>query len=171
MATTIASDLAAGQLAFVGEARFTMERSIVCAELFNKVQLPDGSKSYYVPKFGQIAATDLTDGVDMTDAQSLTITGTTHTTDEAGCKVIITKKLREQMKADAYRAAGLIVGNAMAQKIDEDGVDLFSGLNSGLGSAGTVFSTSYMHAAVAQCYGQDEPVPDPLYFVLHPYQY
>lgn len=122
-------------------------------------------------KFGNITANDLTDGIDMTEAQQLSITGTTHTTDEAGCKVIITKKLRAQLKEDAYTAAGKVIGNAIKKKIDQDGLALFSGLDSGLGAAGTTFTMDFLLSSITQCHGQAEPVPEPIQCVLHPYQY
>jgi len=171
MAYTIATDLAAGQIAMIGEARFTLEHDVVLDGLFTKATLEKGEKSKFYPKFGSVTASDLTDGVDMTDAQSLTITGTTHITDEAGCKVIVTKKLVQQLKEDTFRATGKIIGNAMRKKIETDGLGLFSGLANGLGSSGTTFSIAYMQAAVTQMYGQSEPAPDPIYAVLHPYTY
>jgi len=171
MPVTNAADLTAGQIAMVGTARYTYEHRTLCTKLFTKMSLGAGEKSLYIPKFGTITASDLTDGVDMTNSQQLTITGTTHTTDEAGCKVIITKKLRQQMKEDAYKAAGKVIGNAMLKKIDQDGLSLFSGLNTSVGSAGTSFSIDYLRAAISQCYGQAEPVPLPLQAVLHPYHY
>jgi len=128
-----------------------------------------GEKSYYLPKFGTITANNLTDGIDMTQSQTLSITGTTHTTNEAGCKVIITKKLRQQLKEDAYRAAGKVIGNAMGKKMDKDGLTLYSGLDSGLSNANTAFGLGYAAAAVTQCVGQSEPAPMPMSFVLHPY--
>lgn len=139
--------------------------------LCDRHNLGPGEKSLYIPKFGGVTANDLTDGVDMTEAQSLTITGTTHTTDEAGCKVIITKKLRNQLKEDAYRAAGKVIGNAMGKKMDQDGLSLFSGLDSGVGVATNTFSLDYLLAAVTQCYTQAEPVPLPMSCVLHPGTY
>ena len=170
MAITIASDLAAGQIAMVGAARYTYEHDSLCPALFTKITMGKGEKSHYIPKFGTVTAKDLTDGVDMTEAQALSITGTTHTTDEAGCKVVITRKLREQLKEDAYRAAGKVIGNAMSKKMDTDGLGLFSGLDSGLGAAGTTFSLDYLLASVSQCHGQAEPVPPPLMTVVHAYQ-
>jgi hypothetical protein len=167
---TKAADLAAGQIAMVASARYTMEHAVVSANTFTKMQLGAGNKSQYIPKFGKITASDLTDGIDMTEGQQLTITGTEHTTDEAGCKVIITKKLRNQLKEDAYRAAGKVIGNAMGKKIDQDGLSLYSGLNSGLGAAATTLTLGYHAAAVAQCIGQSEPTPMPLVAVYHPYQ-
>lgn len=169
MATTKATDLASGQIAMVAAARFTYEHNSICPQVFTRMELAPGEKSVYIPKFGQVTAKDLTDGVDMTEAQSLTITGTTHTTDEAGCKVIITRKLRHQLKADAYAAAGRVIGTAMWSKIDTDGLALFSGLDTGLGAAGTTFSIDYLQAAVSQCYGQAEPVPLPMVCVIHAY--
>lgn len=168
---TTASDLAAGQIAMVGSARYTMEHNTICTKLFTKMTLEQGEKSLFIPKFSTVSAKDLQDGVDMTEAQQLSIGGTTHTTDEAGCKVIITKKLRNQLKENAYRAAGKVIGNAMAKKIDVDGLSLFSGLDNGLGAAGTTFSIDYMRAAVSQCHGQSEPVPEPIYCVVHPYHF
>ncbi len=171
MAITNAADLTAGQIAMVGEARYTFEHRAVMTNLTTRMTLGPGEKSLYIPKFGGVTAKDLTDGVDMTEAQSLTITGTVHSTDEAGCKVIITKKLRNQLKEDAFRAAGKVIGNAMGKKMDQDGLTLFSGLDTGIGSATTTFSLDYLLAAISQCYGQGEPVPLPITAVLHPHQY
>jgi len=171
MPITTASDLTNGQTAMVGQARYVYEHKTLCTKLFNKMTLGPGEKSLYLPKFGKVTASDLTDGIDMTDAQQLTITGTTHTTDEAGCKVVITKKLRSQLKEDAYKAAGAVIGNAMMKKIDQDGLTLFSGLDTTIGAANTSFSIDYLRAAISQCYGQSEPVPLPIQCVLHPYHY
>ncbi len=167
---TDAGDLAAGQIAMVAKARYTYERVAVCTNLFTKMTLDAGEKSKYIPKFASGgAAGDLTDGVDMTQETALTITGTTHTTDEAGCKVIITKKLRNQLKEDAYTAAGKVIGNMMGRKIDTDGVGLFSGLDSSLGAASSVLAIGSIAAAVAQLKGQSEPVPEPYVGAFHPY--
>lgn len=169
MANTTAADLAAGSIAMVGEARYTLEHQAVMTNLVDRRTLAPGEKSLLLPKFGSISASDLTDGIDMSTSETMTITGTTHTTDEAGCKVIITKKLRQQLKEDAYRAAGKIIGSAMAKKIDTDILALFSGLDSGLGSSTTTFSIDYFLAAVTQCNGQSEPCPMPMACILHPY--
>lgn len=139
--------------------------------LFDKHTLGAGEKSLFIPKFGKATAKDLTDGVDMTETNLLTISGTEHVTDEAGCKVVITKKLRNQLKEDAYKAAGKVIGNAMLKKIEQDGLSLFSGLSGGLKSGTTTLSIQYIQALVTQMYGQDEPAPDPIHCVLHPYQY
>jgi hypothetical protein len=171
MAYTKASDLSDGQIAMVGQARFTIEQENVLPGLFSSYTLAQGEKSIFIPKFGQVEAKDLTDGVDMTEAQQLTIGGTTHTTDEAGCKVIVTRKLREQLKAPVFDAAGKVIGNAMKKKIEQDGLSLFSGLSNGVGSGTTTCSIAYVQAAVTQLYGQSEPAPEPIHCVLHPYQY
>jgi len=168
--TTVASDLAAGQIAMVGTARYTYEHKTLCTQLFTRMTLAPGEKSLFIPKFGTVTARDLTDGVDMTESQALTIGGTTHTTDEAGCKVIITRKLRHQLKEDAYKAAGRVIGNAMAKKIDQDGLALFDGLSGTLGAGGTI-SIDYVQAAVTQLLGQSEPAPEPFMCVLHPYHF
>jgi len=168
---TTATDLTDGQIAMVGTARYTYEHENVLPGLFDKHTLGAGEKSLFIPKFGRITAKDLTDGVDMTEEQALTLAGTTHTTDEAGCKVIVTKKLRNQLKEDAFKAAGKVIGNAMKKKMEKDGLTLFSGLSNVIGSGTTVLTTAYVQAAVTQLFGQDEPAPEPIHCVLHPYQY
>ena len=138
--------------------------------MFKKRIFEPGEKSKYIPKFASGGeAQDLTDGVDMTTETAITITGTTFTTDEAGCKVIITRKLRNQLKEDAYIAAGKIVGNMMGRKIDNDGVALFSGLSNSLGAASTTLTLGLIAAGVSQMKGQSEPVPEPYVAVFHPH--
>ena len=167
----IATDLSNGQIAMVAAARFTYERTAVCTQVFTRMTLDAGEKSRYIPKFGSGgAAVNLTDGVDMAQETALTISGSTFTTSEAGCKVIITKKLRNQLKEDAYSAAGRVIGNMMGRKIDQDGVALFSGFSGTVGFASTTLTLGFIGASVAQLYGQSEPVPGPFVGVFHPYQ-
>jgi hypothetical protein len=169
MPPTDAADLAAGAVAMVGEARFTIEHQAVFTNTVVPMKMAQGEKSIYIPKFGTVVTEDLIDGVDMANSQALTITGTTHTTDEAGCKVIVTKKLKNHLKAPAFRAAGKVIGNSMQKSIDKAGLALYSGLDSGLSQANNSFTLGYLAAAVTQCIGQSEPSPIPLAVVAHPY--
>ena len=166
---TTAADLAAGAVAMVGEARLTIEHQAVFINTVEKRKMGQGEKSLYLPKFGTVVSEALTEGVDMTNAQALTITGSTFTTGETGCKVIVTKKLRLQLKADAFGMAGRVIGNGMQKKIDQDGLALYSGLDNGLSNANTSFSLGYLAAAITQCIGGSEPSPKPLSCVAHPY--
>jgi len=147
----------------------TIEHQAVFTNTVTKMKMGQGEKSIYIPKFGTITCEDLIDGVDMSNDQQLTITGTTHTTDEAGCKVVVTKRLRNHLQANAFRSAGRVIGNAMQKKIDTDGLALYSGIDNGLSNANTSFSIGYFAAAVTQCIGQAEPSPMPLSLVAHPY--
>lgn len=169
MPPTDAADLAAGAVAMVGEARFTIEHQAVFTNTVMPRKMGQGEKSIYIPKFGNVTCEDLIDGVDMANSQKLTITGTTHTTDETGCKVIVTKKLKNHLKAPAFRAAGKVIGNAMQKNIDLAGLALYSGLDNGLSNANTSFSLGYLAAAATQCMGQSEPCPPPMCLVAHPY--
>jgi len=166
---TTAADLAAGSKAMIGAARYTYEPIQVFKNTVTVHRMGKGEKSYYVPKFGTIAVERLTDGIDMTNSQTLAITGTTHTTNETGAKVIVTRKLKQQFTEDVARSAGKVIGNAMGKQMDVDGITLFSGLDNGLGSGSTTFALGYSAAAVSQCIGQAEPAPMPMSFVLHPY--
>ena len=169
MATTTAADLAAGAIAMVAEARFTIQHQAVFIITVDKRSMGQGQKSMFVPKFGTVVCEDLMDGVEIPNSQTLTLSGTTHTTDEVGAIVVITKKLRQQLTADAFRVGGKVLGEGMQKKLDESGLSLFSGLNSGLSNANTSFSVGYLAAAITQCLGQSEPCPPPLSCVAHPY--
>ena len=169
MATTTAADLAAGAIAMVAEARFTIQHQAVFINTVDKRSMGQGQKSMFVPKFGTVVCEDLMDGVEIPNSQTLTLSGTTHTTDEVGAIVVITKKLRQQLTADAFRVGGKVLGDGMQKKLDESGLSLFSGLNSGLSNANTSFSVGYLAAAITQCLGQSEPCPPPLSCVAHPY--
>lgn len=169
MGNTTAADLAAGAMAMVGEARFQIEHQAVFTNTVLHMKMGQGEKSIYIPKFGAVTCEDLVDGVDMANSQTMSITGTTHVTDEAGCKIIVTKRLKLQLKADAFRSAGKVIGNGMQKKIDTDGLALYSGLDSGLSNANTSFTLGYLAAAITQCKGQSEPCPEPMSCVGHPY--
>ena len=164
-----AADLAAGAVAMVGESRFVIEHQAVFVNTVDKRTMGQGEKSLYLPKYGTVTSEALTDGIDMTNAQAVTISGSTFTTAEAGCKVIITKKLKLQLKADAFRSMGKIIGNAMQKKIDQDGLALYSGLDSGMSNANSSINLNYLSAAITQCIGQSEPAPQPMAAVAHPY--
>jgi hypothetical protein len=170
MAITTATTLTAAQTAMVAEARFTFEHVALMTNLVTRKVLPKGAKSIYIPKFSTVSAADLTDGVDMTASQTLAVSGTTHTTDEAGCKVILTKKLLAQMSEDMFSVAGKLIGNAMGKKIDTDLLALFDGLSGSLGTSNTNITLGHIAAAHAQLIGGSEPVPPPFSLVLHPYQ-
>ncbi len=171
--TTMATDdsLSSGQIAMVAAARFTYEHNAVCPNVFTKMMLGKGNKSQTTVKFSSGgAAWDLEDGKDMTNEQALIITTVDHTTDEAGCKMLLSDKLINQLNADAMKAGGVVIGNMMAKKMAQDGNSLFSGFSNGLTNAGTVLSLGYHTAAIGQLMGQSEPCPWPIVAVYHPHQ-
>ena len=168
---TIATDLAAAQIAMVAAAKYTYEHNPVAPNVFTRMPLGKGNKSQTTFKFASGGlAWDLEDGVDMTNEQALTITTVDHTTDEAGCKVIVSRKLRNQMTEDVMKAGGKVIGNMMSRKMDRDGLALLSGFSNGFTNAGTVLSLGYLSAAVSQLDGQSEPCPRPLVMAVHPHQ-
>ncbi len=171
--TTMATDdsLASGQIAMVAAARFTYEHNAVCPNVFTKMMLGKGNKSQTTVKFSSGgSAWDLEDGKDMTNEQALQITTVDHTTDEAGCKMLLSDKLINQLDADAMRAGGRVIGNMMAKKMAQDGNVLFSGFSNGITAAATVLSLGYHTAAITQLKGQSEPVPWPMVAGYRPHQ-
>lgn len=170
MGITNAAELTAASIAMVAEARFTYEHAAVMTNLVTKIQLEKGQKSKYIPKYGSVSVDALADGQDMTESQTLAITGTTHTTSEVGGKVILTDKVAHDISEDGLVIAGKVLGNAMGKKIDKDLLALFDGFSNALGGSTTDFGQEYIAAAAANLMGRSEPAPQPYACVMHPYQ-
>ena len=165
----------------IREARYTQEANTPSWQLIEKVSLPRGASTVRWPKFGTFTISDLLDGQDMTDEQSLGMTYVDLTATERGAKIIVTDKLaREWGTTDVFGVIGTQCGNAAARKQDRDTQALYSGLNGGTayGAAAASFSHANFAATIARARGGsgssansdgNEPF-DPTYAVVHPHQ-
>ena len=156
------------------EARFTERFDNPMAALCWKIpkQLHKGS-NINVPYWGTVTAYNLTEGVDMVSAEKMEDTLVTITPGEVGCKIIITDKLVRDNQMDVIRAAGRVLGEAMAYKQDSDILaQLDDGTNS-LGSTATTMTLGVIAAARALLMGNavstGGPCRPPYACVHHPY--
>ena len=76
------------QRVVIAKARYTMEHNQPCVELVEKMSLGQGERAITVPKVGQMTASDLVDGVDITDSEAIGMTTADLTTGEVGLKVM-----------------------------------------------------------------------------------
>jgi len=156
------------------EARFTERFDNPMAALCWKIpkKLHKGS-TINVPYFGTVVAYNLTEGVDMATPEKMEDTLVTITPGEVGCKIIITDKLVRDNQMDIIRAAGRILGEAMAYKQDYDILGQLDDATTSLGSTSTTMTLGVIAAARALLMGNavsaGGPARPPYACVHHPY--
>lgn len=171
--TATTGQLENAQGIILAQARFTGEHNAPCAHLIEHFRLPQGNKQITVPKVGQMTAEDLTDGVDMVQAEDIGMTTKDLTPAEVGLKVILTDKLVRQQNDNVFKMIGRQMGDAFARKKDKGIIALFAGLGTGLtttrGYLGydNVFLTLENAAGLA-AFAKAQLFPPPVYCVHHP---
>ena len=167
--TATTGNLADAQRIVVEQARYTAENNAPMLGLVEKFTLGKGEKSITVPKVGQMTASALTDGIDLTDTEDIGMTTVSLTTAEVGLKVILTDKLVRQENEDVFRIVGRQAGDAVARKKDTDLLALFSSLNGGvdLGSAGKDMELGNLMVLIGTAKAGN--YPKPVHVVHHPW--
>tara|TARA_R100000231_G_scaffold66569_2_gene53335 strand:+ start:2785 stop:3597 length:813 start_codon:yes stop_codon:yes gene_type:complete len=148
--------------------RYTEEHNMPVVNLIEKFTLRKGEKQIDIPKAGQMTASDLVDGIDMTDSEDIDATVVTATTAEVGLKVIITDKLARQFNQDVFGVVGRQMGDAMARKKDTDAIALFSALNEGTAFGADNANLSYANASATIANAKANKFGNPLFVVHHP---
>ncbi len=178
--TATTGNLASAQRTIIESARRTQEYNAPSWQLITKVPLPKGASTVTMPKVGQYTISDLVDGQDMTDEQSIGMTTVDLTATERGAKIIVTDKLvRQNGTTSIFSIIGDQFGDAAARKQDRDTQALYAGLNGGTayGQASAAFDLSAFSATIAKAKGggrtssgelQGEPFR-PTYAVHHPH--
>jgi len=128
-------------------------------------------KSVNFTKWDAITSSDVgggTEGTDYTTNKSLTSSVVSGTVDEHLIMSTITDLSRDSSVEDIDAGAGTLLGNALAGKLDDDLVGLFSGFSQTVAGAGSVFSHDDIMAAVQ--YLKNANAPGPYFGVFHPKQ-
>ena len=155
----------------IAEARRTQMHRTVMEPLVRTYRVPRGAGDQLeIPKFGAVTANALAEGVDMANPQTLTTTKVVVTPAEVGAQVVITDRALRTAREDMARAAGRVLGDAIAKKLDQDLLGLLDGFSTSLGGAGTNITMGHLRAAVSRLHAAAEPAPLPYAAVLHPYQ-
>lgn len=155
----------------LAESRYTVENKPVMKQLVKNVTLgPHGGADYRIPKYGTVSAGALTRGVDMNQGQMLSDSLQTITPSEIGLQVILLDHLIRTVRDDIPAIAGKLMGEALARKLDQDGITMLDGFSTALGSAGTALTWEYVAAAESAISGDTEPAPGPIYGVFHTHQ-
>ncbi len=151
----------------IAQARFTAEEQSLMMGLVTQYNIAnEAGKTVQIPKYPAIAATDLTEGTDMSSTQVST-SSVTVTVGEVGAQVVLTDMAAFGAGNPAVEL-GTVLGNAIATKMDKDLLALFSGFSSGLGAAGAEITVADLFKAQATL--RANKVTGNLAAVLHPFQ-
>ncbi len=165
--TATTGSLENAQRIIISTARYTEEHNAPAMNLIEKFTLPKGSKQVTVPKVGQMSMSDLVDGLDIVDEESIGMTTVDLTAAEVGAKVILTDKLVRQSATNVFSIIGRQLGDGMARKKDVDVLALYSGFSTDIGAAGRSMSLANVSAAVA--YAKGKKFGSNVYIVQHPF--
>jgi len=165
--TATTGSLENAQRIIISTARYTEEHNAPAMNLIEKFTLGKGNKQVTVPKVGQMSMSDLVDGLDIVDEESIGMTTVDLTASEVGAKVILTDKLVRQSATNVFSIIGRQLGDGMARKKDVDVLALYSGFSTDIGAAGRSMSLANVSAAVA--YAKGKKFGSNVYIVQHPF--
>ena len=134
-------------------------------------QLHDG-KTVNLPTLGTVTARSLTEGIENTISETMSDTSVTITPGEVGAIIVVTDKMVRDNNEDIKGAAGVMLGNAMEVKRDQDLLLQLASAGTTLGAGGTA-TLGQVAAARSIIKGNPTssggPGPGSLVLVHHPY--
>jgi N4-gp56 family major capsid protein len=152
----------------VAEAMFqAQERSIMRNLVKNYTMGANNGKTITVPKWDTVAAAGLTEGTDLTNT-ALNTTSSVLTVSEVGVMATVTDLALRTSATNVVADAGRLMGEAIAKKMDQDLLGLFSGFGTSIGDGTTQLGAAAIFEAVAKLRAQGVSGAD-IYAVVHPY--
>ena len=166
--TATTGSLENAQRIIIATARYTEEHNAPAMALIEQFNLPSGSKQVTVPKVGSMTMSDLTDGLDIVDEESIGMTTVDLTASEVGAKIFITDTLARQSAENVFSIIGRQLGDGMARKKDTDVIALYTNLNGGtkLGADGRNMNVANTHAIISNA--KANKFGNHLYILHHP---
>jgi hypothetical protein len=127
-----------------------------------------GMAARYLPIYPSLTAQAVSEGVDYSNATEWTKTAQmTLTPQIVKSQVVLTDARIQTDPDDARNAAADEMGGAIATKIDQDLLGLFSGLSTDKGTSGSALTIARCAAGMAVL--TNNKARAPFFFVLHPY--
>jgi hypothetical protein len=152
----------------IGSARYTIEHNAPVYATCQHDRLGKGEDTGVFLKVGQMSMSDLEDGRDMIDEEEIALSTVSVTTAEVGAKIILTDKMMRQQSKLSFSTVGRQMGDGYKRKREDDGINLFSGLNGGtsLGAAAADFSVANATACVSVA--KTQKMGEDLMMIQHP---
>jgi len=154
-------------------ARIVREYEGVVPQLVDKQTLGEGiGLSWQEISYSQLTAQAITENTELDNPQQIADSLLTITPTVVGIETFITDRVKARINKKGFAKIGQLAQNAIQRKKDQDGITLFA---SATGSAdpgsGATLTSGYIAAACSKIRGNTtESGPDPIRFVLHPYQ-
>lgn len=163
--TTLNSELFTNLLA---EAQFAAYENSIARQIVNAFDYPaNAGKTLQVPIYSSVSATDLTEGVAPSAADTNT-TSATITLGEIGTFFQITDMLRDSASRDVIADLGMNAGRAIAEKMDKGVFDLFTSFTTQIGVEDAAITVDNIFEAAATL--RSNKVMGPYYAVVDPRQ-
>jgi N4-gp56 family major capsid protein len=143
------------------------ERSIMRGLVKNYSIPASNGKTITVPIYPTQSAAALTEGNEVSNTEVST-NGVTLTVSTVAIRTIVTDLVRASAASNVVADMGRLFGEAIAKKMDQDLLALFSGFSTGVGGASTAMSAALVAQAVARLRANAVP-SDALACVVNPY--
>lgn len=154
--------------AITAEAMFVANERSIMRGLVKNFSLPAGSgKTITVPRYPVQSAAALTEG-DEASNTAVSTDGATLTVSTVAIRTLVTDLVKASAASNVVADLGRLFGEAIAKKMDQDLLALFSGFSTGVGGASTALSAAVVAQAVARLRANAVP-SDALACVVHPY--
>jgi|TARA_R110000751_G_scaffold74590_3_gene150604 N4-gp56 family major capsid protein len=167
MAATTSTTLDDLFVNIIAQARFTAEEQSLMMGLVTQYNIgSEAGKTIQVPKYPAIAAADLTEGTDM-GSTTVSTSSVSVAVGEVGAQVLLTDVATYGAGNPALEL-GTVLGNAIATKMDQDLLALFTGFTAAFGAAGQEITVADLFKAAATL--RANKVTGVINAVVHPYQ-
>jgi N4-gp56 family major capsid protein len=154
--------------AITAEAMFVANERSIMRGLVKNYSIPaSNGKTITVPIYPAQSAAAVTEGDEVTNTEVST-NGVTLTVSTVAIRTIITDLVRASSASNVVADMGRLFGEAIAKKMDQDLLALFSGFATNVGDATTAFSAATLAQAVARLRANAVP-SDALACVVNPY--
>jgi len=118
-------------------------------QLVARYDIPKGAKQVNVPIWGRNDAAALSEGVDISAPQQLSVSVTSITASEHGILTFVSDKLTRQNNEDILSHVGEVQGGALGRLLEDDLIVLFDGFSNSIGSAGSFLTLYHVAGAVS----------------------
>ena len=118
-------------------------------QLVARYDIPKGAKQVNVPIWGRNDAAALTEGVDISTPQQLSVSVTSITASEHGIMTFVSDRLTRQNNEDILSHVGEVQGGALGRLLEDDLIVLFDGFSNSIGSAGSMLTFYHVAGAVS----------------------
>jgi len=133
----------------IQEAIFTAQQRSLVRNFVSIYDISSQSgKTVQVPIYPEVAAAALTEGTDLSST-AVSTSSKTITVAEVGVQAVLTDLAAQAAAGDVAGDLGRVLGEAVAKKMDQDLIGLFTGFSQGFGAAGGELTVADFFKAAA----------------------